>query len=860
MLSYKSLKPKLFLLSIVTVLFITVLSMSIVYELHKSKNSLLQTRHAIGSTQLLSQTVHLMQIERGMLAGILAAKKGSNGDEAFQSVQNRVDESLKSVRNRFYSHNQGQFLVNAIDELLSERKKLIVLGASPQEIKTYYTNYIEQFLRFSRKILATMENAKNRNLVGAFVNMTAAKESLGQIRAALNIVFLTKSFEQEAFFIFSGNAHKFDAAITQFKVLAPPSCIKMYDAIYEHPKVVDTFDTIFKIVKDKNDLRYDAKEWFAGATYTIDMLQKIEKELLLQVYASLDRQILSANIKIVTIALFLLLSIITLLFVMRSLFQKVVKSGHDLQQKHDSTSDLLKQYKQAVDSSFIVSKTNPYGIITYVNDEFCEISGYSKDELIGKPHNIVRHPDMPKEAFKQMWDRIKKEKKTWTGEVKNKTKSGKSYWVKAVINPILDVHGNVVEYIAVRNDITRVKSASITDFLTGYGNRMKLRSDIEKAKTPFVAELNMDNFRQINDFYGHSFGDDVIITFANKIFHLIKNENNLQFYRLQGDEFVILAQDWQKEDFEAFIDELLYGLNDELDVNGEKLVVSYSCGISCEPQREKLLLSANMALKIAKISNANYIVYDEGLSLSKTYENNILWSKKLNTALKQNNIVAFYQPIIDNASGQVAKYECLVRMLDAGKAVSPFFFLEVAKTTRQYFDITKIVIKQAFETFANSDKEFSVNLSINDILEKEVQEYIDSMLNAYDVGNRCIFEIVESEYIENFEAVTEFIKSVKRYGCKIAIDDFGTGYSNFAYLIRLKADILKIDGSLIKDIDSDRNTYLAVQTIVSFAKKLGMQTVAEFVENEAIATKVKEMEIEFSQGYLFGAPQKNYKI
>jgi PAS domain S-box-containing protein len=858
-LAYKNLKPRLFLLSVVTVLFITVLSVTIVYELHKSKNNLLQTRQGIGSTQLLSQTVHLMQIERGMLAGMLAAKNGGR-ETKLQAVQEQLDASLQSIKNRFYAHNQGQFIVKAIDELLHERKKLVALGANAQEIKTYYTNYIERFLLFSRKILATMENSQNRNLLGAFVNLTAAKESLGQIRATLNIVFVSQTFEKEAFYTFAGNAHKFEAAITQFKVLAPTSSIQMYEAMYQDAKVIQTFDTIYATVKAKEGLSYDAKQWFEEATHTIDRLQKIENELLAKIDASLHKQVFNANVQIVTIALFLLISVATLLFVMKSLFEKVVKSSHSLQQKHDSTSDLLKQYKQAVDRSFIVSKTDPHGIITYVNDEFCKISGYTKEQLIGKPHNIVRHPDMPKAAFQQMWERIKKEKKTWTGEVKNKTKSGQSYWVKAVINPILDVEGNVVEYIAVRNDITQVKNASITDFLTGYGNRMKLRNDIQKAKNPFVAELNMDNFRQINDFYGHNFGDAVIKTFANKIYDFIQTEKNLQFYRLQGDEFVILAQEWERKDFEIFIEHLLYSLSDELEVEGEKLVAGYSCGISYEAQKDKLLLSANMALKIAKISNANYIVYDERLSLSKTYENNILWSKKLNKALKEGNIVAFYQPIIDNASRQVAKYECLVRMIDAHKAVSPFFFLEVAKTTRQYFDITKIVIKQAFETFANGDKEFSINLSINDILEKEVQEYIDSMLKSHDIGNRVIFEIVESEYIENFEAVMEFIKSVKSYGCKIAIDDFGTGYSNFAYLIRLDADILKIDGSLIKDIDRDKNSYLVVQTIVSFAKKLGMQTVAEFVENEAIAQKVKEIGIEFSQGYHFGAPKESYKI
>jgi EAL domain-containing protein (putative c-di-GMP-specific phosphodiesterase class I) len=191
-----------------------------------------------------------------------------------------------------------------------------------------------------------------------------------------------------------------------------------------------------------------------------------------------------------------------------------------------------------------------------------------------------------------------------------------------------------------------------------------------------------------------------------------------------------------------------------------------------------------------------------------------------------------------------------------GNIILPFFFLDVAKKTKKYFDITKIVIAQSFEMFKDKDVEFSVNLSIMDILEPRIFNYILMMLKKYDIGSKVVFEIVESEYIENFQTVINFIDEVKKYGCKIAIDDFGTGYSNFAYLIKLKADYLKIDGSLIKNINTDQNSYLVVLTIVEFAKKLGMQTIAEFVENEHIFKIVKELGIDYSQGYHFSPPQK----
>ena len=153
--------------------------------------------------------------------------------------------------------------------------------------------------------------------------------------------------------------------------------------------------------------------------------------------------------------------------------------------------------------------------------------------------------------------------------------------------------------------------------------------------------------------------------------------------------------------------------------------------------------------------------------------------------------------------------------------------------------------------FKDKDSEFSINLSVKDILEVQMSDYILEMLQRYGIGSRVVFEIVESESIENFEGVIHFINQVKKYGCKIAIDDFGTGYSNFEYLIKLKADFLKIYGSLIKNLEHDKNARIVVSTIVEFSKKLGMKTIAEFVENEEIFTIVQDLGIDYSQGYHF---------
>lgn len=168
---------------------------------------------------------------------------------------------------------------------------------------------------------------------------------------------------------------------------------------------------------------------------------------------------------------------------------------------------------------------------------------------------------------------------------------------------------------------------------------------------------------------------------------------------------------------------------------------------------------------------------------------------------------------------------------------------------------SKAMLNKTFHTFEKNDKEFSINLTIHDILNESITSHINTLLKQYDIGPRVVFEIVESESIEKFNEVLGFILYVKKFGCKIAIDDFGTGYSNFAYLIELKADYIKIDGSLIKQLETNKDTQALIETIVSFAKKMNMKTIAEFVETEELFLKVKELQIDYSQGYYFSEPK-----
>jgi PAS domain S-box-containing protein/diguanylate cyclase (GGDEF)-like protein len=528
------------------------------------------------------------------------------------------------------------------------------------------------------------------------------------------------------------------------------------------------------------------------------------------------------------------------------------------------TISLFESYKLAMDESSIVSKADLNGRITYVNENFCKNSGYTKEEAIGELHSILRHPDMPEEIFEELWETIRS-KKVWSGILQNRGKE-KDYWVDSTIVPILDENENIKEYIAVRHDITEIiehqktiEKLVNTDQLTGFGNRNKLNSDIQIALNPALAIFNIDNFSILNDFYGHKIGDTIIVNFGN----LIRENNSNNFfslYRLQGDEYALFAPSCQKEIFLNHLERLIYNVSQShIIVDDENINFNFTVGISFE-KALFLFQTADVALKVARIENKDVVVYSDDISLNDIYKNNILWSKKIKKALLSGKIVPYFQPIVNNKNQKYEKYESLVRLIEEdGKVISPYFFLEISKKTKQYSSITKIMIEKTFEYFEDKTCEFSINLTMEDIVNEEINNFIFTLLEKYQIGSRVVFEIVESESIQNYETVSEFIKKLKSFGCKIAIDDFGSGYSNFEYILKLNVDYLKIDGSLIKNITTDPNAKIVVSTIVDFAKKLGIKTIAEFVENEEIFKIMQELEIDYSQGYYFQAPQSSTK-
>ena len=512
---------------------------------------------------------------------------------------------------------------------------------------------------------------------------------------------------------------------------------------------------------------------------------------------------------------------------------------------------LLDQYKKVVDYSSIISKTDLNGKITYANDKFCKVSGYSYNELIGKNHNIVRAEDTPREMYAKLWEDIQN-KKTWQGVLKNKAKTGQNYYVESTVMPILDEEGNIIEYIALRHDISEVMNPK--------------KQIVEKLKTlekPLLIMLKIEDFEMLEDFYEHSNVETIEESLSLQIFDFFPKEYTFdKIYKLGNGEFALLREvvnsNYTINDHHQFLRKLQKNvadakiiLNDyEYDIS---VNISYSIG------KKGAFENTKYGLKKATKESLD-IVYANDLVEQKQKQalHNINIIKMVKTALHEEKIISYFQPIMCNKTNKIKKYESLVRLIDQeNNVITPYHFLDISKKGKYYIKITDTVLDQSLKLLDKYDTDVSINLSTIDIENGYIKDKITRLLQEnIKNSSRIVFELLEDENAKNFEEVFDFIAFIKSFGAKIAIDDFGAGYSNFNRLLEYQPDILKIDGSLIKNIENDHFSRSVVETIQEFANKQNISTIAEFVSSEKILEIVNKIGINYSQGFHIGKPSK----
>ncbi|NOR57516.1 MAG: EAL domain-containing protein, partial [Sulfurimonas sp.] len=541
---------------------------------------------------------------------------------------------------------------------------------------------------------------------------------------------------------------------------------------------------------------------------------------------------------------------------------KILEQTKELIEAHERNSNAkLRLYSKVLETTAEgVMVTDPELHILSVNNGFTKTTGYSEDDVLGKSPNLLASHLQDKEFYKEMWNSINT-KGQWQGEIWNKHKSGRVYPELLHISKINDENGNLEYYAGIFSDLTlqednkrRLYELAYFDELTSLPNRSALTKDMAEQEEAYVAVLNIRGFTHINDVFGFEAGNFVLKELATR-FKTGVLQSGLSIYRVGSDEIVILNNRIiSKAEFVNYISSLTKQIENEIFHYPEEEVdisITMYAGVCLDADRR--LEKADMALHQAQREHKDYTVYSKDEDTKSVQEKNLEIINKIKYALQNDNIVAYYQPIV-GLNSQREKYEALVRLKDGNEVLSPFAFLEIAKKTKFYHQITHRVITKTFELFKDRKESFSINLTAEDILNNEVVSFIKTELLNFPNSQRVIFEIVESEDIYNISEIEEFIIDIKKMGAKIAIDDFGTGYSNFSYMMKIKPDYIKIDGSMIKDIDKDDNSRKIVKTIVSFANELNIKTIAEFVHSKEVFEICKELGVNEFQGYFFSEP------
>jgi diguanylate cyclase (GGDEF)-like protein/PAS domain S-box-containing protein len=549
----------------------------------------------------------------------------------------------------------------------------------------------------------------------------------------------------------------------------------------------------------------------------------------------------------------------------------------------------LKKLSMAIEQSVnIVFITDVQGVIEYVNPVFEEVTGYKKEEALGKTPRILSSSEVPRQKYAELWSTILSGK-TWRGVLKNRKKGGGFFWVNAAISPIRGEKGEITHFLSVQEDITekmaseeRIRYLASNDELTGLLNRTRfidllndwIRVAESSGETGALCFIDIDEFKHLNDSFGHGVGDEflrrmarlfkTVVEISYKKLPLHPEEKPL-LSRLSGDEFAVFLPSADTATSLTVMEELRRAA-ESFRFSEHETSSSVSIGVALYPEHGastgELLTRADAAVYRAKELGRNrcHLFRPEDRDLEKM-RSRLTWRDKILKALKEDRFEPWFQPILDLSDDTIRLYEVLARMRDDdGAILLPGSFIDIAERFGLVGLIDRTIILKAMEVQAEmmsqgKDLSFSLNLSGKDLGDPDLLSFIQEKIRETGADPaRIVFEITETAAISDLERAFKFIKALKEIGCRFALDDFGVGFTSFTYLREMQVDYIKIDGSFIKKLHENPDDQVFVKAITDVARGLKIKSVAEFVETGESLKLLREFRVEYAQGYFIGKP------